>query len=160
MHNWHLGWFCSLYFRYLEPAACKATWDCWNYPATMHEFSCADCIQESSEMGLLGPCRPNHHCSLCRGRTSSHRGLFIYPKTGWLSTVVWGFLVIFLPISSFWYSLFHCEFLLFVSSTTIFWKYLIIVLSHVPHTWSLTQVSDSDYICSRLWTCSLKLMLE
>jgi hypothetical protein len=28
MHNWHLEWFCSLYFRYLEPAACKATWNC------------------------------------------------------------------------------------------------------------------------------------
>jgi hypothetical protein len=92
MNNWHLGWFCSLYFRYLEPAECKATWDWCNYPAHMHEFSCADCIQESSDMGLLGP---NNHCSLCRGRTSSHRGLFINPKTGWLITVVWGFLVIF-----------------------------------------------------------------
>jgi hypothetical protein len=157
MNNWHLGWFCSLYFRYLEPAECKATWDWCNYPAHMHEFSCADCIQESSDMGLLGP---NNHCSLCRGRTSSHRGLFINPKTGWLITVVWGFLVIFfLPISSIWHSLFQCESLLFVSHTTVFWKYLIILLLHVSHTWSLTQVSDSDYVCSRLLTCTLKLML-
>jgi hypothetical protein len=80
MHNWPLGWFCSLYFKNLEPAACKATWYWWNYPAHMNEFSCADCIEESSEMGLLGPCGPNHHCSLCRGRTSSHRGLFISPE--------------------------------------------------------------------------------
>jgi hypothetical protein len=91
MHNWHLGWFCSLYFRNLEPATCKATWDWWNYPAHMHEFSCADCIQESSEIG------PIHHCSLCRGRTSSHTGLFINPKTRWLSTVVWGFSCDFFP---------------------------------------------------------------
>jgi hypothetical protein len=150
MHNWPLGWFCSLYFRCLEPAACKATWDCWNYPAHMHEFFCADCIQESSEMGFLGPCGPNHHWSLCRGRTSSHSGLFINPKTGWLTTVVWGFSCdFFLPISSFWHSLFQCENLLFVSLTTVFWKNIIILLSHVHHTCSLTQVSDSDYVCSR-----------
>jgi hypothetical protein len=80
MHKWPLVWFCSLYFSFLDPAAYKATWDCWNYPAHMQEFSCADCIQESSEMGLLESCGPNHYCSLCRGRTSSHSGLSINPK--------------------------------------------------------------------------------
>jgi hypothetical protein len=156
MHNWHLGWFCSLYFRYLQPAACKTTWDCWNYPVHMHKFYFADYIQESSDMGLLEPCGPNYHCSLYRDRTSSHSGLFINPKTQWLSTVVWGFPCdFFLPISCFWHSLSQCECLLFVNPTNVFWKYLIILLSHVPHTWSLTQVSDSDYVCSRLCTCTL-----
>jgi hypothetical protein len=151
MHNWPLGWFSSLYFMSLEPPACKATWDCWNYPAHMHEFFCADCKEESNEMGLLGPCGPNYHCSLCRGRTSSHSGLFINPKTGCLSAVVWG-----LPCDFF--HPFLLSDILFFSvnafSLSVLLLYFVIticiLLSHVPHTWTLTQVSDSDYVCSRL----------
>jgi hypothetical protein len=154
MHNWHLGWFCSLYFRNLEPATCKATWDWWNYPAHMHEFSCADCIQESSEMG------PIDHCSLCRAGYQVTEDYSSTLRLGDWTLWFGGFHVIFFPISSFWHSLFQCECLLFVSPTTVFWKYLIILLSHVPHTWSLTQVSDSDYVCSWLWICTSKLMLD
>jgi hypothetical protein len=142
-----------LRFRCLEASVCKATRDCCKHSTHRPGVSYVDCIQQSSETGLLGPCGPNHPCILCGDKPSSHIGLYIGPKIWWLSPVVWGvFSWFFLSLNSFLYSVFGCQCLLIVIPTIVFWKQFIYFLSQVPHIWRLTQVYDSDYICNGLWT--------